>query len=179
MNNTIDNIRKTIFQFALEENTELEKVCKYGIFHMPELAFAYKCGKVITENRQTIFNGRDYIWLREREYKNYGIADMVFEPCDKKNPELVFEFKMDNTWNEYLRDIKKLISLTDNNVGIFRKYFCAQKWVINKNQGEEFMNILYKEFPSGKVQLLFNDYFDTYITPSKKEGSLFSFWEVF
>ena len=74
------------------------------------------------KNQTAIFGDAEYRWVREKEFKNYGIADLVFETIDD-NPEIVIEFKMDYTSYNYLADIEKLRRLEGN----FKKYFCSLK----------------------------------------------------
>ncbi|WP_165367250.1 hypothetical protein [Aliivibrio finisterrensis] len=41
----INRIAQIICSVAESENKELSDISQEGIFHMPELAFAYECGK--------------------------------------------------------------------------------------------------------------------------------------
>lgn len=104
---------ETIVEVAKNENEELTQKFGKGIYFMPELAFAYLCGKSIMMKQNTIFNGAEYSWVREKEYKRYGVADLVLE-TKTYNPEIVIEFKMDDTYHNYLKDVEKLRSLKGN-----------------------------------------------------------------
>ena len=103
----------TILKVATDENVILMEQFGKGIFFMPELAFAYLCGKSIMKNQTAIFGNIEYHWVREKEYKNYGIADMLFEVMDD-SPEIMIEFKMDIPSYKYLADIEKLRRLDGN-----------------------------------------------------------------
>ena len=98
--NTIskEQLFSTILEVTDKENSYLIDHFRQGIFFMPELAFAYMCGKAIMENQTEIFGSNGYEWIREKKYdNNYGIADLVFESPGGGSPEIVIEFKMDNT----------------------------------------------------------------------------------
>jgi len=45
--NTLNKIAEAIYKVAEYENKMLEKVANEGIFFIPEIAFAYTCGKEI------------------------------------------------------------------------------------------------------------------------------------
>ncbi len=161
----------TILDVAQKENKILMEQHGKGIFFMPELAFAYLCGKSIMKNQTEIFGKADYRWVREKEYKNYGIADLVFEALDDSSPEVVIEFKMDDTSHKYLRDIKKLRSLKGN----FKKYFCSLKWVFT-DQVEDFLSKLKKKFDS---KLIGHKTIGTSVGSSKRgDQCLLILWEV-
>ncbi|WP_428356140.1 hypothetical protein [Methyloprofundus sp.] len=50
-----NQIADVIIQVAKKENTILSTLANEGIFHMPELAFAYECGKAIMQESSSIF----------------------------------------------------------------------------------------------------------------------------
>ena len=161
----------TILDVAQKENKILMEQYGKGIFFMPELAFTYLCGKSIMNNQTAIFGKADYRWIREKEYKNFRIADLVFKAVDDSSPEVVIEFKMDDTSHKYLRDIEKLRSLEGN----FKKYFCSLKWAF-AGQVKDFLSKLKKEFDS---KLIDHEIIDTTVGSSKGEDQcLLTLWEV-
>ena len=122
------------------------------------------------KNQTAIFGDAEYRWVREKEFKNYGISDLVFEAVDD-NPEIVIEFKMDDSSHKYLRDIAKLRILEGN----FKKYFCSLKWVFT-GQVEDFLSKLKKEFDS---KLIGHKTIDTSVGSSKRgDQCLLTLWEV-
>ncbi len=120
------NIVDKIVQVAKEENKQLLDIAKndlnskIGIFHMPELAFAYECGKQIMQNANEIFESNIPKWCREAPLKDAGPSDLVFEFSD--NTKIVIEFKMRGKGPAYIRDINKLEKLVDKK---YIKLFCA------------------------------------------------------
>lgn len=119
---TLNKIAEAIYKVAEYENKMLEKIANKGIFFMPEIAFAYTCGKEIMRSRREIFGTENVRWLREVNLGNGGPSDLVFELNDNK--KLVIEFKAahDHTYYDYHQDIKKLSILKDPNI---TKVFCA------------------------------------------------------
>jgi len=118
---TIANkISQVIVNVAIQENSTLSSLVKEGIFYMPELAFAYDCGKAIMAKSKSIFGDNTPTWLREVGLENGGPTDLVFEFNDGK--KIAIEFKLRDTSHAYIRDIKKLSELKDNNT---LRIFCA------------------------------------------------------
>jgi len=160
----------TILQVAEDENKYLFDHFRKGIFFMPELAFSYQCGKAVMEDKTSILGNSEYSWVREKEYKDYGFADLVFE-LENDEPEIVIEFKMDDTWNSYLKDVEKLRSLAGN----YRRFFCSLKWVYS-DQVETFMETLKNKLDStliGKKDL------ETIVKAgSRGDRCLLTLWEV-
>jgi len=115
---------------VIKENKLLSKIAEsdttnnlnkdIGIFHMPELAFAYECGKNIMLDANNIFDGNIPKWHRELDLGNGGPSDLVFEFKDKS--KIVIEFKMRDTIEAYISDLKKLSKLQDEKTV---KLFCA------------------------------------------------------
>lgn len=68
-------IAEIIFETAISEDKELSVITNQGIFHMPELAFAYQCGKAILKEAHTIFDGLSVTWIREANLGNGGPTD--------------------------------------------------------------------------------------------------------
>ncbi len=62
-------IFETILKVAEIENNDLRGNFGKGIFFMPELAFAYSCGKSIMLNQISILGDTEYNWVREKKYK--------------------------------------------------------------------------------------------------------------
>ena len=62
----IEKIGSFIYSQAEKENSELLNLGDYGLKKMPELAFAYECGKGLFRLRELILNSSEYTW--EREY---------------------------------------------------------------------------------------------------------------
>jgi hypothetical protein len=109
-------------------------------------------------------------WVREKDYKDYGSADLVFEP-ENDEPEIVIEFKMDDTWYSYLKDVEKLRSLTGN----YRKFFCSLKWVYS-DQVDTFPETLIDELDS---LLIGKKDFETFVKAgSRGDRCLLMRWEV-
>ena len=125
MEKYIENIAKKIIEVAEEENKQLMAIAKsganakIGIFHMPELAFVYECGKQIMQNSNEIFGDNIPEWCRELGLGNGGLTDLVFAFNDGQ--KIAIEFKMINDKYEYRRDLDKLSKLDKNTV----KIFCA------------------------------------------------------
>jgi len=126
MERYIDSIIKEIVDVAKNENKQLMQISnsslnsELGIFHMPELAFAYECGKQIMQNANNIFEGNIPQWCREFDLGNGGPSDLVFNFND--GYKIVIEFKMRDTVNAYIGDLDKLSKLQDEKIV---KLFCA------------------------------------------------------
>ena len=126
MEKYIDNIRRKIVEVAKKENNELIKIAdsnlnsELGIFHMPELAFAYECGKKIMQDSDNIFGDNTPKWCRELKLDNRGPSDLVFQFKDES--KIVIEFKMRDTVDAYISDVDKLSKLQDRKIV---KLFCA------------------------------------------------------
>ena len=127
MNEILFKIGRVIESVARYDNNALDEISSEGIFFMPELAFVFSCGKAIMLERADVFSGFEVTWKREENHGNGGPTDLVFEL--KKNGGLVqyiaIEFKLRNTWNAYLKDIDKLLTLKNNNPEIYTVAFCA------------------------------------------------------
>ncbi len=120
--NMIDTslIAELIYETAYSENAALHDLANEGIFHMPELAFAYECGKAIIREKVAVFGDVHAKWLREVNLGNGGPTDLVFEL--ENGEKLAIEFKLRNTTKSYENDIIKLCNLKDENIN---KLFCA------------------------------------------------------
>ena len=93
--NISEKIAETIFCVAEKENALLRNLANDGIFFMPELAFAYECGKAIMSRSKDIFETQSPKWIREIDIGNGGPTD------------LLFELPNDTTWDTHL-NIKQL-----------------------------------------------------------------------
>ncbi len=127
METYIENIARKIVEVAEKENQQLMAIAKsgtnskIGIFHMPELAFAYECGKQIMQNENEIFGDNIPEWCRELVLdKSAGPTDLVFTFEDGQ--KIAIEFKMRDTGDAYHNDLLKLSDIKDPKV---TKMFCA------------------------------------------------------
>lgn len=112
-------IADSILKTAYSENLLLSRIADEGIFHMPELAFAYECGKQIMINSEEIFGNNSATWIREKDLGNGGPTDLLFELSSGQN--VAIEFKLRDTANSYKKDVEKLAKLDGNTM----KLFCA------------------------------------------------------
>jgi len=87
---------------------------------MPELAFAYACGKAIMENKHEIFGDDIPCWQREVDLKNGGPTDLIFGYENKER--IAIEFKLRDTHDAYINDLEKLAKLDSKNTA---KIFCT------------------------------------------------------
>lgn len=112
----------------------------------PELHIAFECEKEIMTNRQEIWGQKSFDWIRERKFKNYGYADLVFESDSTK---YIIEFKVLQTIDAYIKDIEKLKKLKTQN---FEKMFCAILCFF-KHQKNEHINKL-AELYGNEIKLI-------------------------
>ena len=116
----LQGIVEQILAVVKKENSELlnfaenEINSELGIFHMPELAFAYQCGKQVMLHAEKIFGENIPKWGREIGLGNGGLTDLVFIFNDGK--KIAIEFKMRTTGEAYIRDIDKLSKIKDVNI---------------------------------------------------------------
>jgi hypothetical protein len=87
---------------------------------MPELAFAYSCGKEIMADRENVFGKLAPKWKREENLGNGGSTDLLFELANGKC--IAIEFKLRDRGDAYIRDIEKLLRLNSDKYVIA---FCA------------------------------------------------------
>lgn len=116
----LKNIAKEIHNVARREDDTLRRLSNEGIFHMPELAFAYDCGKAIMNNIDGVFGVRRPNWIREIDLDNGGPTDLLFKFDD--GSRIAIEFKMRDTSHAYIKDLEKLSRLTDVKTA---RIFCA------------------------------------------------------
>lgn len=112
-----DEIAKIIINVAESENSILFETSNEGIFFMPELAFAYECGKQIILNSEKVFGSNPVIWAREKNLGNGGPSDLVFELGSGHS--VAIEFKLRDKRESYVKDITKLSKLDDNTLKLF------------------------------------------------------------
>ena len=181
-NQVIKNLSSFIYQKAVQENDELIKLCDYGLKKMPELAFAYQCGKEIYRLREIMLESVEYRW--EREYtieQSSGPSDLVFLIDDDQLPNYVIEFKLDATWYKYKGDIDKLKAIKNDK---WVKLFCSFKHVFieqekDVDQAVDFLKTLKDEF-GNKAQLVGEEkVFHTVVNSKHKDRFLYTFWKVF
>lgn len=121
----IERISQKIVEVARKENSRLLNIASFnnpevGIFQMPELAFAYLCGKEIMLSSKEIFGEDIPKWERELNLGNGGPTDLLF--TFKDGGRIAIEFKMRDTGDAYIGDVDKLSNIQDSNVV---KIFCA------------------------------------------------------
>jgi hypothetical protein len=110
VNTTLKKIANVIIDVAKREDDELRSINhNKGIFDMPELAFAYQCGKSIMLNRHDVFGEDVPKWEREVDLGNGGPTDLIFRYPN--NRTIAIEFKIRDTLHAYRRDINKLLKL--------------------------------------------------------------------
>lgn len=164
-----------ILDFAKSENDFLRENFQKGIFHMPELGFAYEAGKRIAVWMNQHYGSSEYIWVREKTLSKEGPTDLVFETTRLGQPNYAIEFKLDNTYHSYTSDIRKLNRLS---IPGWQKYFCSLKWVMNGNQADGFLETLKREFDT-VADLVCSDHFSTVVgTSTQEQLCLFTFWKV-
>jgi len=178
MKKYIDDIIKKIVEVAKKENKELMQIAdnnlnsELGIFHMPELAFAYECGKQIMQNSNNIFGENIPKWCREVDLGNGGPSDLVFQFNDES--KIVIEFKMRDTGDAYISDVDKLSKLQDRKIV---KLFCA---VIDTMKKDLLFDGRVKKINSDpRTETFYLDSFNTNQTWYKSEvHALIGIWKI-
>jgi len=101
---------------AREEDALLSTLCNKGIFYMPEIAYAYACGKAVIQRCRAL-DYQEIIWRRELQVSEAGPTDLVLEFPGRR---VLVEFKMVGTMAKYLADFRKLAnSAGPNDEAIF------------------------------------------------------------
>ncbi|MBC8400140.1 MAG: hypothetical protein H8E14_01485 [Candidatus Marinimicrobia bacterium] len=121
-NDSLKRLAQIFYKVAIQEEVRLIDLCDEGIFFMPELAYAYECGKRIMEQSDHLFDGQIAKWHRELKLKNSGIADQVLELNTEPKHNIVVEFKLRAKINDYYADIDKLAKLNPKN---YTRIFCV------------------------------------------------------
>ncbi len=168
MNELEQKIYNVLLKYTLEENNALLNLGK-GIFDIPELALAYFIGKNLFAE---LFINNGYKWQKEISISDSSITDLVF---NSHNNSIAIEFKMDDTWHAYKKDIKKLDNIRKTNIS---KYFISLKKLLDDSQAQSFKSKLESEFSDTSLLL---DYkiFDTIISSNSRYGKcLLTFWKV-
>lgn len=117
----LQDIAQIFSDVAYEEDKWLFNKYEEGIFFMPELAYAYACGKAVMEKKMEIFGQKKIKWIREEKIGEGGPSDLIFDLPDD-DVKIVVEFKMRSRDDSYLADIKKLIHLKGTK---YVRIFCA------------------------------------------------------
>lgn len=115
----LKEIADIFVKVAKDEDRRLNELCGEGIFFMPELAYAYACGKAVMEKKVEIFGQKKIKWIREDKVGEGGPSDLIIDLPDDE-VKIVVEFKIRSRDDRYLADIKKLINLKGTkNIRIF------------------------------------------------------------
>jgi len=118
MISALREIAKIFADVAEGEEAFLKQTSGGGIFFMPELAYAYACGKAVMVDSNRIFGNVNVAWEREVNLGLGGPSNLVFKL--PSNYRIVVEFKMRDTLAGYVKEIRKLNRLTDSQTaGIF------------------------------------------------------------
>ncbi|KFZ37103.1 hypothetical protein HR45_12785 [Shewanella mangrovi] len=152
----LERIAEIIYETAEQEDKELLEIANEGIFHMPELAFVYQCGKSIKKDANRIFGHDDVKWIRELDLKNGGPTDLVFENRDDET--LAIEFKMRATDTAYQNDIMKLCRIERPNT---KKLFCALIDEFDEPKQKDLRQERVELIEGVKVTLIFRNKFKT------------------
>lgn len=131
-----DLIKETVSEL----NKELEEVNGTGIYFAPELYVAFSIGKEIARRKDEIFRVKNVFWGRERDLKNGGPSDIVFEQKFGKNKKVisVIELKLRDKYDAYKADIEKLIRL---DLPECRRYFCVLLDSFTKSNDERLLKL--------------------------------------
>lgn len=119
MKDILEKIGKEIYSVAKLENSFLEPLDQ-GIFFVPELAFAYLCGRSIINNKEIIFGSIDVNWKREENIGSGGPTDIILELSNGKC--IAIEFKLRDKASAYIKDLAKLSRLPSEN---YVRLFCV------------------------------------------------------
>ncbi len=154
--NISSKIADVIIKVAKKENIILSDLANEGIFHMPELAFVYECGKAIMTESQEVFGSHTPKWIREIDLGNGGPTDLVFE--FENGNKIAIEFKVRDTSNAYTHDIVKLSKLKDKNI---LKIFCALIDVFDSKLPDDGRQLTIEKLSEHKVTEIKKEIFST------------------
>ncbi|EOX4102436.1 hypothetical protein ACMXLF_004682 [Vibrio alginolyticus] len=170
----INRIAQIICSVAENENRELLDLAQEGIFHMPELAFAYECGKAIIKESNNVFGEAQVEWCRECDLKNGGPTDLVFNL--DSGYTVAIEFKLRDTTNSYQSDIEKLGRIKNEKC---IRLFCALVDVFNHQLPDDGRQAYIESLPNYQVKSLYKSTFGTrqsrYVKPVSCVACV---WEV-
>jgi hypothetical protein len=135
----------------LDLNTGLSKLNGTGVFFAPELYLAFSIGMEIMKQSHEVFKVPDVYWDRERDLKNGGPSDIVFEQkTDTENKIIsVIELKLRDTYDAYKADIVKLLRL---NLPDCKRYFCVLLDSFTQ-ENDDRLRKLESEFPGNIKQI--------------------------
>lgn len=125
-NTLFENIKSTV----LNIESDLLELTGYGIYFAPELYVGFCIGREILKSRNEIFGTHEIKWKREVKIENIGLSDLVYE--HNRNIHTVIELKLRDTYSEYKKDIKKLMSMSDS----FNRYFLVLLDSFTENNDE-------------------------------------------
>lgn len=151
-----NELAEIIIEVARREDNALSELANEGIFHMPELAFAYECGKAIMAQQSMLFAGNTPKWVREKNLGNGGPTDLLFEFSDGKR--IAIEFKLRDTSNKYIKDIKKLSRLNDD---VTLRIFCALVDVFESELPDDGRQKAVESFEDESVEVIQKESFPT------------------
>lgn len=155
-NMQLSRIAEIICETSFSENLALKEIASEGIFHMPELAFSYQCGKEIMREAKSIFGNLKVDWIREEDLGNGGPTDLVFKI--ENGEVLAIEFKLRDTAKAYEKDIIKLCKIKDPKT---TKVFCALVDVFNTKLPDDGRQKYIESLPDYQVKSLGKKSFDT------------------
>jgi len=184
MEEYIEGIVDKIIEVTKKENQQLMEIAhngsnqNLGVFNIPELAFAYECGKQIMQNANIIFGENIPQWCRELNLGNGGPSDLVFNFNDGN--KIVIEFKMIDDKYAYRKDLEKLSKLDDKIYKIFCALIDINKKELNGTDviDERVIDIdQYTTENSYKIKKLKNNLFETNHSRRNMYGFI-GMWQV-
>ncbi|WP_298441860.1 hypothetical protein [uncultured Ferrimonas sp.] len=152
----LEKLGQLIYDLAKQEERDLAPLAPEGIFYMPELAFAYQCGKAVMRDPAAIFGTDKVTWHRERDLGNGGPTDLLFELDDGR--QLAIEFKLRSTSRAYQADVNKLAQIDDGNC---TKLFCALVDVFSKDLPDDGRQRHIEAMSTPQVTVVFKHEFAT------------------
>lgn len=170
---SVYRIAEIISNLAKSENDTLYKIAGKGIYHMPERAFVYECGKAIMANSSEIFGGNAVWWLPEIDLGNGGPSDLFFEL--ESGYKIVIEFKLRNTMYEYEKDIIKLSKIEDRNTV---RLFCALVDVFDSKLPDDGRQGYIENLSEYNVQVLSKTVFPTTTHSKSPISCVVCIWSV-
>ena len=120
MSSLLVRMSQVLADVATAENSALQELCNEGIFFMPEIAYAYACGKELMARRSTLAPDLPMSWKREIKLHTDGPCDLVVDLSDGR--QVAFEFKVRSTLQGYQSDLEKLMRIKEPKMA---RVFCA------------------------------------------------------